>query len=331
MTNSTRVTFLGPSASFSHQVRKHGLSWSYNLLYRAPFSETCINKKQAALNSFGKSVKLFPSVSFTEAFSAVQNDSADYAVIPFENSTNGSVVQTLDLLADRQRLYKDVTVCGEYFLTVHHCLIAGKPVAKEEYGSITKLYTHPQAWGQCDSFLTKNFTGVERQDVSSTSKATEIVSKDTTGQTAAIASRLAAENYNAFVLEENIEDRADNTTRFLILRNIQSARTANASVNLADGVATSKTRKTLISFMIEHSSPGALADALSVFKSHGLNLTSINSRPSMLRPWQYIFFIECEHVPNSSIHNTLEELKSICKSYRDWGTWIDGIPFPGTV
>ncbi|CRG88549.1 chorismate mutase [Talaromyces islandicus] len=308
MTNSTRVTFLGPSASFSHQ---------------------------AALNSFGKSVNLFPSVSFAEAFSAVQNDSADYAVIPFENSTNGSVVQTLDLLADRQGLYKDVTVCGEYFLTVHHCLIGGKPTAKEKYGSITKLYTHPQAWGQCDSFLSKHFRGVERQDVSSTSKATEIVSKDTSGQTAAIASRLAAEHYNAVVLEENIEDSADNTTRFLILRNIQSARTASASVNLAGDVASaktgSKTRKTLISFMIEHSSPGSLADALSVFKTHGLNLTSINSRPSMLRPWQYIFFIECEHVPNSSIHDTLEELKSICKSYRELGTWIDGLPFPNCV
>lgn len=299
------------------------------------FLETCTNKKQAALNSFGNSGTLFPSVSFAEAFSAVQNDSADYAVIPFENSTNGSVVQTLDLLADRQGLYKDVTVCGEYFLTVHHCLIGGKPIPKEEYGSITKLYTHPQAWGQCDKFLSKHFRGVERQDVSSTSKATEIVSRDTSGQSAAIASRLAAEYYNAFVLQENIEDSADNTTRFLILRNIQSTRTAHASVNLAAAdsaaAAEKKTRKTLISFMIEHSSPGSLADALSVFKSHGLNLTSINSRPSMLRPWQYIFFIECEHVPNSSIHNTLEELKAICKSYRDLGTWIDGLPFANPV
>lgn len=253
-------------------------------------------------------------------------------MIPFENSTNGSVVQTLDLLADRESLYKDVTVCGEYFLTVHHCLIGGKAVAPEDYKNITKLYTHPQAWGQCDKFLSQHFRGVERQDVSSTSKAAEIVSKDTSGESAAIGSRLAAEHFNAFVLQENIEDSADNTTRFLILRNIHSVRTAKASVNPDDNVTiATKARKTLISFMIEHSSPGALADALSVFKSHGLNLTSINSRPSMLRPWQYIFFIECEHVPNSSIHNTLEELKAICKSYRVLGTWIDGLPFATPV
>ncbi|KAH8702627.1 chorismate mutase/prephenate dehydratase [Talaromyces proteolyticus] len=304
---SLRVTFLGPAASFSHQ--------------------------QAAINSFDKSASLFPSLSFADAFSAVQNNTADYAVIPFENSTNGSVVQTLDLLADRQGLYKDVTVCGEYFLTVHHCLVSGKLLSPTDFTSITKLYTHPQAWGQCELFLCRYFRGKERQDVSSTSKAADIVSKDTSGQTAAIASKLAAEHYGAFVLQENIEDEEDNTTRFLILRNIQLARSGDISANLSN-VATSgsDTRKTLISFTIEHSSPGALADALSVFKTHGLNLTSINSRPSLLRPWQYIFFIECEHVSTakdpSAIHDTLEELKKICTSYRDLGTWTDGLVSP---
>jgi prephenate dehydratase len=267
-------------------------------------------------------------------------------VIPFENSTNGSVVQTLDLLADRQGLNKNITVCGEYFLTVEHCLIIRREPSsttatsdhsnEDIFKSITKLYTHPQAWGQCEKFLGRYFKGIERQDVSSTSKAVEIVSKnDDDHHEAAIASRLAAEYHGAFVLQRHIEDRADNTTRFLILRNELSERSSSVTSLLKTtttnniNLETTK-KKTLISFMIEHSAPGALADALSVFKKHGLNLTSINSRPSLVRPWQYIFFVECEHVfvPTADgkicTSDILKELGTICLSCRDLGTWVDG-------
>lgn len=282
---------------------------------------------------------LSPCLSFADAFSAVQNNEAEYAVIPFENSTNGSVAQTLDLLADREGLYSDVAVCGEHFLTVHHCLLAHKNATlsgSANYHFITKLYTHPQAWGQCETFLSTHFRGVERQDVSSTSKAAEIVSKDTSGRTAAIASKFAAEYHGAEVLETNIEDRADNTTRFLILRNVRSEQTNNVSSHRASG-ATEKEAlnspctkyKTLISFTIEHSSPGALADALLVFKAHGMNLTSINSRPSLIRPWQYIFFVECEQVPSAhtsdSMKRILEDLSKISKACRNLGSWKDGL------
>jgi prephenate dehydratase len=279
-------------------------------------------------------------VSFAEAFSAVQNNEVEYAVIPFENSTNGSVVQTLDLLADRQGLYSDVSVCGEHYLTVHHCLLACKSTAlarnADNYQIITKLYTHPQAWGQCEAFLSTHFRGVERQDVSSTSKAAEIVSKDTSGHTAAIASRFAAEYHGAEVLETNIEDRADNTTRFLILRNLDTGQTNNVYLHLTSSVTgkkipdnSSAKHKNLVSFIIEHSSPGALADALLIFKAHGMNLTSINSRPSLVCPWQYIFFVECEQVPSAfapdSMERILEDLRKISKSCRNLGSWKDGL------
>lgn len=215
--------------------------------------------RQAAAEAFGKtSAELQPCVSFAEAFAAVQQQTADYAVIPCENSTNGSVVQTLDLLADRNGLYNDVKVCSEYYLTVHHCLLVHKgsfPSGWAGYdGSITKLYTHPQAWGQCDTFLSRYFKGVERQDVSSTSKAAEIVSKETAERGAAIASRFAAEHHGVDVLQENIEDRADNTTRFLILRNVLAERTAQLAVEQA-ATNFAASHKTLISFTINHSSP----------------------------------------------------------------------------
>ncbi|KAJ5095140.1 hypothetical protein N7532_007431 [Penicillium argentinense] len=322
--SSLQVAFLGPPASFSHQ---------------------------AAAESFRRATAdLVPHVSFADAFAAVQRGDADYAVIPFENSTNGSVVQTLDLLADRNDLYKDVKVCGEYYLTVHHCLVVRKgsyPGGLPSYdGSITKLYTHPQAWGQCDMFLSRYFKGVERQDVSSTSKGAEIVAKDTAEQGGAIASRFAAEYHGNGILAENIEDRSDNTTRFLILRNIQSLRTgegyhqslsippylsapapAPASDPAPGQPQSETTHKTLISFSINHSSPGALASALLIFKAQGLNLTSINTRPSLKRAWQYIFFVECGRQPSNenkdAVLKALNDLRMVAESCRDLGTWRD--------
>ncbi|GLI76748.1 prephenate dehydratase [Penicillium ochrochloron] len=303
--NRLKVAFLGPPASFSHQ---------------------------AAAESFEKTdAELLPHVSFADAFTAVQHQVADYAVIPFENSTNGSVVQTLDLLADRSALYTDVEVCGEYYLTVHHCLLVRKgtyPSGWAGYdGSITKLYTHPQAWGQCENLLSQHFKGVERQDVSSTSKAAEIVSKETGEKAAAIASKFAAEYHGVDILKENIEDRADNTTRFLILRNTRVERTAQLDFEQASTLPTATTRKTLISFAIDHSSPGALANALLIFKAHGLNLTSINTRPSLKRAWQYIFFVECGRTPSDenkeAVLKALDDLRAETEFVRDWGSWKD--------
>lgn len=290
------------------------------------FTDCC---RKAAAESFGRtSADLLPHTNFADAFSALQQQEVDYAVIPCENSTNGSVVQTFDLLADRNDLYKDVKVCGEYYLTVHHCLLVRKgsyPSGWEGYdGSITKLYTHPQAWGQCELLLSKYFKGVERQDVSSTSKGAEIVSKEMEGRSAAIASRFAADFHGVDVLKENIEDRADNTTRFLILKNMRAERTAQLKL---EQPATVTTHKTLISFAIDHSLPGALANALLIFKAHGLNLTSINTRPSLKRAWQYIFFVECGRTPSDenkdAVLNALNDLRDVTEFCRDLGTWND--------
>ncbi|KAE8132200.1 Prephenate dehydratase-domain-containing protein [Aspergillus pseudotamarii] len=301
------VTFLGPAASFSHQ---------------------------AAVEFFGKSAELLPCVSFTDAFTAVQQGEADYAIIPCENSTNGSVVQTLDLLADPNDLYKDVEVCGVHYLTVHHCLLARRGVfsSQQDYGSVAKLYTHPQAWGQCERFLGKYFKGIERQDVSSTSKAGEIVSKAKTEQSAAIASRFAAEFHGLDVLEENIEDKTDNTTRFLVLRNKNSGRTGprpfgDLNNRRMQGASASTARKTLISFMVCQYAPGALAEALLIFKRHGMNLTSINSRPSQKKNWQYVFLVECQIANNLEDKGVgieiLGHLQSVTETCRHLGTWSE--------
>ncbi|OAX80854.1 hypothetical protein ACJ72_04801, partial [Emergomyces africanus] len=235
-----RVTFLGPLASFSHQAALN--------LFPGNSSSTTPGK-----------ITLLPQPSFADVFEAIQSVEADYAVIPFENSTNGCVVGTLDLLAGHDGRYRDIVVCGEYYLTVHHCLLvrnedaASDPSHPENvYPRISKLYTHPQAWGQCEVFLSKHFRGVERQNASSTSNAASIVAKSgstttpTTGYregndggggggcggggggggiSAAIASSFAATQHNLSILAANIEDRADNTTRFLVLRNVNNEKT----------------------------------------------------------------------------------------------------------
>ncbi|PGH11373.1 hypothetical protein AJ80_07164 [Polytolypa hystricis UAMH7299] len=340
--NTVRVAFLGPLASFSHQ---------------------------AALETFGPTATLLPQPSFPDALSSVQSNTTDYAILPFENSTNGAVVQAFDLLADREGKYPDITVCGEHYLTVHQCLLVKKGYIYEKgayhkYTPIKKLYTHPQAWGQCETFLTAHFKGIERQDSSSTSKAAETVAKEEDGYTsAAIASKFAAELHGLDVLDEDIEDKEGNTTRFLVVGNRRGeagGRMEEVRVGRSGGDSTTTTpttptagiigesgeqgsihdqqqqqpqkpkqpkQKTLISFMVEHGVPGALANALTTFQRHGMNLTSINSRPSGVQPWQYIFFIECERDPGlhggEVIEEVMRDLRGVTEACRYLGSWRD--------
>ena len=275
----------------------------------------------------------------------MQSSHVAYGVVPFENSSNGSVVQLLDLLADREGKYADVKVCAEYYLRVHHCLLANTaceygpilnvPQGVRQAGSfsgITKLYTHPQAWGQCAAFLAKHFKGVERQDVSSTSKAATVVAEDGSGTSAAIASRLAGEVHGLQVLSENIEDQGDNTTRFFIVRREEKNQdgvqlTASAVNGAREGIEYAMW-KSLIRFSIDHGAPGALADTLSTFKRHGYNLTSIDTRPSRVRPWHYIFFVECEQTSereetDTSIGAVITDLQKVTQSCEHLGRWKD--------
>ena len=266
--------------------------------------------------------------------------------MPFENSSNGAVIPTLDLLADRQSQYGDITVCGDSYLDVSHYLLGHKATSIESpalsgattptpqapndirHGSepltnikhLQRIYTHPQAFGQCEIFLGEYLKGIERIDVSSTSKAAEIVKADTTGTSAAIASSLASEIYSLDVLAKSIEDRPDNRTRFFVLRKgiDEKARRATGPF------------KSLISFTVHHHSPGALADALSCFRRYHLNLTSINSRPTKLIPFQYIFFVEFEgsliRDPAGDVQAALDEVKKHTQSCRWLGSWTDQLP-----
>jgi prephenate dehydratase len=278
-----------------------------------------------------------------------------WGVVPFENSTNGSVVFTLDLFADRANQFPDISVCGEAYLDVNHYLLGHLPVNADSNSNespelsrsstptpqvpdpqkprsrplsslkhIEKIYSHPQAFGQCEIFLGAYLKGIERIDVSSTSKAAELVKADSTGTSAAIASKVAAKVHGLTLLAKGIEDREDNTTRFFILRKgLDTLQNEDASQVKKGRPAT----KSLVSFTVDHRSPGALADVLHCFKQYKLNLTSINSRPSRIIPFQYIFFVEFEGSklddPEGTVNEALKRVGKVAESYRWLGSWED--------
>jgi prephenate dehydratase len=293
-----------------------------------------------------------------DVFEVVQAGEVTAGVVPIENSTNGAVVFTLDDLADRSDLYKDITVDGEVYVDVHHCLVGHKNPSESvknaikpedhsgESGTCTptasdpsprrpkskplsslthikRLYSHPQAFGQCTAFISTYLKGVEIFEVSSTSKAAEIVSQDTTGTWAAISSTLAGELQGLDFLGRSIEDRDDNTTRFLIIgRNPMPP--ADWDLTEYDGDQ-SAGAKSLVSLTVPHESPGALAEVLSCFKAFELNMTSINSRPRLVKPFQYIFFVEfrgdIHNDPEGRVKGVLERIGQVAESSRFLGSW----------
>ena len=155
---------------------------------------------------------------------------------------------------------------------------------------------------------------MDRIEVSSTSKAAEMASKDPDG--VAIASRIAADVHNMSVLASNIEDSPDNTTRFLIISATVTSQPTPPDSGHRD--------KTLLSFTLDHQQPGALCDSLQTFKVYGLNLTSISSRPSRVIPWNYIFFVEFEgHKQNTKVKDALYKMEEYCISLRVLGSYRD--------
>lgn len=288
----------------------------------------------------------------TDIFEALQSGEVSRGVVPFENSTNGSVVPALDLFADRTNSYPDISVCGEAYLDVHHYLLGHtargdslEDAAESERSStptpqtpspleprttpltslkhIERIYSHPQAFGQCEIFLGAFLKGIERIDVSSTSKAAELVKADKSGTSAAIASKVAADIHGLTALGKGIEDREDNTTRFFVLR--RGLDNTKGQESSQSGAGSLPPSKSLVSFTVDHKSPGALADVLDCFKQYKLNLTSINSRPTKVIPFQYIFFVEFEgsklYDPEGTVHEALVSLGTVAKGWRWLGSW----------
>jgi len=222
----------------------------------------------AASEHFSSPIETIPQLSFEAVFQSVVEGDCDAGLIPIENSLAGSIHHNYDLL-----LRHDLNVIGEHFLPIHHCLIGHPGVLLKE---IRKIISHPQALAQCYGYL-RSLPGVESEPVYDTAGSVKILRKSDDRTLAAIASRRAAELYGMHILAENIEDHEANITRFLII----------ASTPAVPG----KDAKTSIVFSLDNQ-PGALFKALSVFALRNIDLTKIESRPLVGKPWEYLFYID---------------------------------------
>ncbi|HSG45942.1 MAG TPA: prephenate dehydratase [Anaerolineales bacterium] len=228
--------------------------------------------EQAVFNYFGE-VETLPCESFDAMFDAVASAKSDVALAPIENSLAGSIHQNYDLL-----LQHDLHIVGEYLLRVQHCLVAMPGVKKED---IKKAISHPQALGQCAAYL-RNLN-IKPEAVYDTAGSVKLLKASGAMDTAAIASRRAAEIYEMSIIEEGIEDNSENYTRFLAVGREPVVPTNDPH---AGGRA-----KTSIVFTLKNQ-PGALFKAMSVFALRDIDLTKIESRPLQGKPWEYLFYID---------------------------------------
>jgi len=254
-----RIGYLGPGGSFSHT---------------------------ASMLKFGQSVEYEPLADIRSIFDEVSKGHCDLGLVPIENTTGGGVIETLDALID-----SDVKICSEVLMTIRHNLLGNCPLEE-----IEKIYSKPEVFAQCRNWLSATFKEAQTVAVASSAKAAQMAAEES--KAAAIGSVVAAELYGLKIICENIEDIANNVTRFLV-------------VSREDAKPTGED-KTAILFSTAHKA-GALADVLEVFKQYNINLTNIESRPSKKRQWEYYFFVDfVGHRTEEHVQKGLEEARKHC-------------------
>jgi prephenate dehydratase len=230
---------------------------------RGAYSEEAIHE------FFGTGVETQPCRDFAGIFEAVESGSAEYGMLPVENSTAGSINRAFDLLLDH-----DLRVSGEMFLRVRHALLAPRGTALKD---VRRVRSHPHALAQCDRYLSNR--GWRAETAYDTAGSARHLAEHPEPGVAAIASRLAGQLYDLEELAYGIEDSLYNYTRFFILSH--------------DAPARAQRNKTSIVFCARHE-PGALYECMGEFAKRRINLTKLESRPRLDHPWQYIFYLDFE-------------------------------------
>jgi chorismate mutase/prephenate dehydratase len=265
-----RVAYLGPEGTFTHLAARH---------------------------QFGGSSQALPQGTIQAVFQAVERGRADYGVVPVENATEGAVESTLDAFID-----SDLRICAEILLPVDLALLLRPGL---DLGSVRRVYSHPQALGQCHRWLEAHLPSADRVEAPSTTEAVRLAREDAEG--AAVASELAAELFGLGVGETKIQDLAANATRFLVL-------------GAAPAEPTGKDRTTLLA--MAQDGPGALLRLLEPLARRGLNLSRIQSRPTRRKMWEYAFFLDVEgHAGEPLVAEALLELQSACASFKVLGSY----------
>ncbi|HEX4870639.1 MAG TPA: prephenate dehydratase [Moraxellaceae bacterium] len=252
----------------------------------------------AALKHFGHSVQTVPLATIDEVFREVEAGAVNYGVVPVENSTEGVVTHTADTF-----ITSTVRIIGEVEVRIHHHLLVAEGTKPE---AISRIYSHQQSLAQCRKWLDSHFPRAERVAVASNAEAAKRVKGE--WHSAAIAGETAAELYALTRLHECIEDNPKNTTRFLIIGN--------------EAVPRSGDDKTSIIVSMHRNQAGALYGILEPFKSRGINLTRIESRPSQTDAWSYVFFIDFDgHVDDAPVREALAELEGRVRELKLLGSY----------
>ncbi len=266
---SLRIAYLGTEGSFTHLAA---------------------NKK------FGSRVRYVPCESISEVFQKVEHGDCDYGVVPVENSIEGAVTHTFDLLVD-----SELKVCAQIMLKISHNLLSHA----KGLGEIKHIYSNPQVFGQCRNWLLHNLPKAGQIWVSSTTEAARRAGGEK--QAAAIASSLAAKVCGLPILKSNIQDIAHNATRFLV-------------ISTQDVPPTGKDRTTIL-FSIRDR-VGALHAMLTPFCRNHINLTKIESRPAKKKAWDYYFFVDFEgHRLDKNVKKALDQLEGMCKYLKVVGSY----------
>ncbi|KAJ3276632.1 hypothetical protein HDV01_004165 [Terramyces sp. JEL0728] len=266
--HTAQVAFLGPKGTFSYEC---------------------------AAQVF-KDAEFVPCQSIAKVLQTVQLSKADYGIVPFENSTFGTVLQSLDYFVNTKHS-KDsdqpdgFVILNQHYLTVHHNLLG----LETDLERIEKVYSHPEALGQCSQWLDEHLPHASRVPVGSTAQAAERAKSEPTS--AGISPIACADLFNLKVVVRDIENLANNTTRFFVIG--KKAGTPTGS----DG--------TLVMFTLNHDQPGSLCDALAIIKDHGFNLTKIDSRPSGKGLWHYMFFMQFDgHMNDVKVQQAMKIFKA---------------------
>lgn len=269
-------------------------------------------------------VEIQPQASIGACFEQLHTRSVDFAVVPFENSTNGQVVFTYDLLRDwlmpkEGNIAAKFGVVAEQFVSIHHYLLSNASDLK----NVSKLYSHPQVWGQVTKFLELDILPgkYSKIDTASTAQAAELVINDDSNTSACISSQMSAHLYGIPVKAAAIEDFKGNTTRFLVLgySGTEKSKIGSGAPNGHEETDQEKPKDlkdndmALLMFVLDHDDPGALCLALGVFQQNSVNLTSISSRPSGRTRWQYVFYLEAAcNTESAAMRSSIESLKPHC-------------------
>jgi chorismate mutase/prephenate dehydratase len=263
------VAYLGPPGTFSHI---------------------------AAQAAFGLAARYVETATIGNVIDSVARSAVTYGVAPIENSTEGGVTATLDAL-----LETDVLIQREFVIDVPQCLIGREP----ELANIRRVYSHPQPLAQCRQWLARHLPHADIVATSSTAAAAREAALDEFA--AAVGSRLLAELHDLGIIRENIQDRAENATRFVVIAK-------------SDAPATGRD-KTSLAFSTAHAR-GALRRVLEIFDAEGLNLTRIESRPAVGRRWEYVFFSDVEgHRTDPAVAQAIERLRQDCSMVRVLGSY----------